>query len=160
MNELNQAGPGHVVPTPVITPEYVATLGQQELLDLWYASVQKLERAKEIVAEEQMLRRGVVSMFFPVTTEGTVDVPLSGGYVLKAATQFRREVDKAAYIAIHEELRAVGVPDTVIRWEPELDTKAYKALTGDALALMNTVVTTKPGFPAVSIVLPKRNRGA
>ena len=161
MNEQNQAGPGHVVPQPVITPEYVATLNAQQLLDLWYASVQKLEVAKEIVAEEQMLRRGVASMFFPEPKEGTNDVDLTGGYVLKATVQFRREIDKAAFLALRPELERAGVnPDTIVRWEPELETKEYRTLTGDALALFNTVVTTKSGLPSISIVLPKRKRGA
>lgn len=146
---------------PAITPEYVASLTQQQLLDLWYASVQALEKAKELVAEEQMLRRGVASMFFPEAKEGTTDVPLSDGYVLKATVQYRREVDKAAFLALRDELQQAGVnPDTVVRWEPELETKEYRTLAGDALALLNTVVTTKAGLPAIAIVLPKRKRGA
>lgn len=145
---------------PLITPEYIATLGKQELLDLWHASVQELEKAKELQATEQMLRRGVVSMFFPAPKEGTNDVELSAGYVLKASVQYTRKVDKAGLLSIQEDLRNLGVPDTVIRWEPELDTKQYRTLTGNALALLNTVVTTKPGLPQVEIVLPKRNRGA
>lgn len=146
---------------PAVTPEYVATLGKQELLDLWYASVQALEKAKEIMATEQMLRRGVASMFFPESKEGTSDVELTGGYVLKATVQYRREIDKAAFLAIQDELRQAGVnPDTVVRWEPELETREYRKLTGDALNLFNSVVTTKAGLPSIAIVLPKRNRGA
>jgi hypothetical protein len=145
-----------------VTPEYLATLNPQQLLELWHAKTIELEKAKQIVAEEQMIRGACVRQFFGEhPAEGTNSLDLTDGYVLKATVQYTRTVDKAAFLNIADQLRELIGPkvDEVVRWKPELATGEFRKLQGDAAALLNSVITTKSGLAGMEIVLPKRNRG-
>lgn len=145
-----------------ISPEYLATLNKQQLLELWHAKTQEAEKAKQVLAEEQMIRAACAREFFGEhPNEGTNSFELSDGYVLKATVQYTRTVDKAAFLNVSDRLRELLGPkvDELVRWKPDLAVGEFRKLEGEAAALMNSVTTTKSGLPGMEIVLPKRNRG-
>lgn len=109
-------------------------------------------------SQEMLLRTKIFKGLFPEPKEGTNSVPLgTEGWVIKAQHKITRTPDVALLTAKAAELREAGIPlDTVIRTIPELATGEYRKLTEEQQKLMDSVMTVKPGSPALEIVLPKR----
>lgn len=139
------------------TLQELALMSREEILVAWYKLQVEIEQAKELLGYEQLLRRVAAERYFPDSKEGVNDFEFDDGSVLKATVQYRREIDKAALLNIQQHLVDAGVPiDDVIRWTPELAVGEYRKLSGEGKALLDTVITTKPGLPALAIVRPKR----
>jgi hypothetical protein len=54
-----------------------------------------------------------------------------------------------------KELKKMKAPADLIKVKYELGVTEYRKLPSDLLALVNTVLTTKPGTPALELIPPK-----
>ena len=137
--------------------EKMARLGE------WYKSVQEAAAVKPIIENEQALRKEVMGLFFPTPVEGTNTVDLEGGWKLKGVHKLDRKVDEAALEAVMKKLREEYQynADTLIKQEPKLDTKAYKALVTinpEAAKAFEEALTIKPGSPTLELIAPKESK--
>lgn len=125
----------------------------------WHAALVAAAAAKPLVEAEQALRKEVAKLFFPDPTEGTNSTDLAQGWKLKLTHKIDRKVDEAALAAVKEELRKLDInPDPLVRFKPELDTKAYKALklvNEDATKIFDQALVIKESSPTLELVAPK-----
>lgn len=139
-------------------PENTVT---QKDLEEWYALQDQLKKVK---ASEMLLRQKIYKGMFNEPKEGTNSVPLGdSGWVIKAKRVINRDIDQAALqhsMAIDEatkmsRLSANGIHvEQLIKWSPELVTKAYRLLTEEQVKIFDEVLIIKDGSPALEIVLP------
>lgn len=128
-------------------------------LQEWTAVLQEVAGAKLVIEKEQALRKEVAKLFFVEPAEGTNTEDLEGGWKLKLTHKIDRKVDEASLFAVKEELRKLNInPDALVRFKPELDTKAYKALklvNEDAAKVFEQALLIKEASPALELVAPK-----
>lgn len=139
-------------------PENTVT---QKDLEEWYRLKEQLASVK---SAEMMLRLKIYKGLFVAPKEGTNTVPLGDqGWVIKAKRVINRDVDQAALqhsMAIDEatqmsRLSSNGIHvEQLIKWTPELVTKAYRLLTEEQVKIFDEVLVIKDGSPALEIVLP------
>ena len=126
-------------------------------LERWYVLQEELARKRN---EEQLLRQKIFNGMFHEPVEGTNNLDLADGYVLKGKRVINRTVDEAAFKSSIEELAKNGIrTDEIVKYKPELVTSAYRKLTEEQRHLMDTVLIIKDGMPGLEIVLPKKGRG-
>lgn len=144
----------------MLTLVELSRMSREEVFVLWHNTLPQVEEAKALIAYEQLLRKHVFDNYFHTFHEGTNALDFSDGSRLRGVVQFRREVNREVLINIGQQLRDMGLPvDSIVRWKPELDTTAYKALPeGPALDLLNSAIVTKPGLPALELYTPKRRK--
>lgn len=112
--------------------------------------------AKPLVEKEMVLRRAVAVAAFADPKEGTNKVDLPNNWQLKLTHPIDRRVLEAELDINIEQLKAAGINvDEVVRWKPELNTKAYRELTDEQRKLLDTVLNIKPGTPSLELVPPK-----
>jgi hypothetical protein len=139
-------------------PENTVT---QKDLEEWYRLKEQLASVK---ASEMLLRQKIYKGLFIDPKEGTNSVPLGNdGWLIKAKRVINRDVDQAALqhsMAIDEatkmsRLSANGIHvEQLIKWTPELVTKAYRLLTEEQVKIFDEVLIIKDGSPSLEIVLP------
>jgi hypothetical protein len=123
------------------------------LLAEWQRLAHELGRLK---SQEFLLRARVFQHFFPTPEEGTNKCPLGKGYTLKANYPLNRTVDPEALKSHDNELKAALIDtELVIKYKPEVVTSCYRQLTAEQQKLFDTVLTIKPGAPALEITKPK-----
>ncbi len=135
----------------MLTPESL------DLLKQWAEQKDKLATICEpIVAEEMRLRKLVFALAFPTPVEGTNDLDLPNGWKIKGTYKLDRKLDEAALPAVLETLRQQGVvADSLIRRKPEIDTKAYRALSDANRLIFEQAMTIKPASPTLELNPPK-----
>jgi len=134
------------------------TPAQKDALASWYQAARAAEKAKKLIAHEQALRANLFGMLHLDTAEGTHKAELPDGWQLKYKTPYVRKVDARVVESLRAPLAALRVSlDSVIEWKPGLNTDAYRELTAEARALLDTCLTTTPGAPAVELVPPKED---
>lgn len=139
-------------------PENTVT---QKDLEEWYKLKEQLASVK---SAEMMLRLKIYKGLFVAPKEGTNTVPLgSDGWVIKAKRVIQRDVDQAALqhsMAVDEatkmsRLSSNGIHvEQLIKWSPELVTKAYRLLTEEQVKIFDEVLIIKDGSPSLEITLP------
>jgi len=139
-------------------PENTVT---QKDLEEWYCLKEQLASVK---ASEMLLRQKIYKGLFINPKEGTNTVPLgTEGWVIKAKRVINRDIDQAALqhsMAIDDStkmsrLSSNGIHvEQLIKWVPELVTKAYRLLTEEQVKIFDEVLIIKDGSPALEIVLP------
>lgn len=135
-------------------PENVVT---QADMERWFTVSKELGKLK---AEEQLLRMKIFNGKFPDAKEGTNSFDLPDGYCLKGKRVINRTVDDAAFKSSIEDLAKAGIrTDEIVKFKPELVTKAYRELTEEQRTLMDCVLIIKDGMPGLEIVKPKRAKG-
>lgn len=135
-------------------PENTVT---QADMERWYVVQDQLSKLKN---EEQLLRQKIFKSMFPNPKEGTNNLDLPDGYVLKGKRTINRTVDEAAFKASIEELAKNGIAtDAIVKFKPELVTSEYRTLTDEQRNLFDCVLIIKDGMPGLEIVKPKRTRG-
>lgn len=136
-----------------MTPEQIL------LLSHWAAALAKLPDAKVLIENEMKLRKEMMASFFPTPVEGVNTLDLEQGWVLRANYKIERKIDEAMLPTVNAELRKIGVnPDPLVRYKPELDTKAYKALVQInpiAAKVFDDAMTSKPASPVLELKAPK-----
>lgn len=138
-----------------------ATAVTAQDLATWYQLKAELARVK---AAEAMLRSRIFKAYFPVPVEGTNTAPINDGTgaVVKATHVLNRAIDQGSLDALRTALTAEGsnlpkVPlEKLIKWTPEVITKAYRELTEEERLCFDQCLIIKPGSPQVEITIPKR----
>jgi hypothetical protein len=127
------------------------------LLKEWTELKQRIEtECKPLIEQEMALRKTIFTQAFPKPTEGTNSEDLPEGWVIKGVYKLERKIDPDVLPAIRAELQKQEVNlDTLIRWKPELETKAYKALNETARAIFDNALTIKPSSPTLELHPPK-----
>lgn len=128
----------------------------------WRVVYDKIEAYEPILAplveEEAKLRKAVIEAAFPdgqENHEGTNNLEIWPGWILKAVVKISRQVDEAAWPAIKEELRKRNVPvDFLIRLKPEVALKVYRDLREDERKVFDQCLVIKPSTPNLQL-LPK-----
>lgn len=135
----------------------VITVDLLEKMRVWNDAVAQVENiAKPLIATEMALRKELFAMAFPSPKEGTNDLALPNGWKAKAVYKLDRKLDEAALPAVMDALRKLDViAESLVRYKPELDTKAYKALSDANQAIFNQCLTIKPASPSLELIQPK-----
>lgn len=132
----------------------------------WQKAADALSAAKDY---EARLRVVVVELNFPDPKEGTNRNQLPDGRSIKCSVPYRYDLsnkEAKAEKAI-DDMTAISqqagfVADRLIKWEPELSIKEYRLLNPDnpaaqteeqkrILAILQTILTIKPGSPQIEI---------
>jgi hypothetical protein len=140
----------------------------------WEHAKEELERVKTL---ENVLRMKIFRGLFPGAREGTNNVRLPTGDLIKADNKINRSVDQERLDHLkqykvgdmREWLTSLGIdvaglnPDTpvievlklrldqLIEYKPGLVTKEYRTLTKEQQAVFDSVLDIKPGTPQLSI---------
>lgn len=131
---------------------------------LWWETQQQLSKLK---ATEALLRNKIFKHWFPAPVEGTNSLPLPDGFVAKGVYKINRDVDEAALKLYTSSQVVEGVPagpsvfeahqisvDALIRYKPELNIRAYRALTDEQRKIFDQALTIKVGMPDLKISPP------
>ena len=131
-------------------------LDMQDLI-AWDQAKQELNKWK---ATEMLLRLKIFKAAFPAPKEGTNNLTLASGYILKGKYGLNRDVDPGELFARTEAFREAGIPvDALIKRSPELVKAKYNELTDEQRTLFDNVLIIKPGTPAIEIAPPAKKRG-
>lgn len=148
----------------------VRTMDETQKAEL-YDTISEWHKAKakaaEWTAKEMELRKAIGAKFFADATEGTNNLALDYGKVLKFTKTISRSPDKAQLNAVLFEERkklaedpeyksnVMPLIDDVISYEPKVSVSEWKKLDADQQKLLADVVTEKDGAPSLSIETPK-----
>jgi hypothetical protein len=126
----------------------------QEEMNEWYELTQKMAEMK---TRELVLRNKIFNSYFPDPVEGTNNIPLEDGFVLKAQYKLNRTVDEAVLSEKAQEFKDAKIPvkDLVVL-KPELSTRVYRELTEEQRALFDKALVIRPGTPQLEITKAKR----
>lgn len=149
--------------TPQATAAAPLTKEQKDkLLSDWQAAKTALEQWKTY---EQELRKYIVEnggFFDPSKEKGTENVDLGNGYKLKAKKSITYKVEnkKGEAIQMVQRLASLGEASAVkaselFRFDANLRTSIYKTLNEAEKALVDEIITTKPGMPTLELVESK-----
>lgn len=115
----------------------------------------KAELAK-IKAREIELRKSIANELFPNPDEGTNTHELGKGYKVKLVHKLNRTIDEATLASV---LARVPGAEACIKNKPELVIKQFRNLTDDDRLIFEECLITKPGTPALELVIPKEVQG-
>lgn len=135
------------------------------ILGQWNATKSDLEIAK---ASELELRKAALAQAFEweegAEMKGSKTTPLPNGFKAKGEFKIYSKLENKAgeteaalnRICELDPENGPGIARRLVKWKPELSETEYKALGPEAKAIIDTVLTTKPGTPSLSIVPPKK----
>lgn len=129
----------------------------QETFLAWQQLAQQLEALK---ARELELRLQVAEFYFPeADDEGSTSMDLGEGWKLTLVKRVNRSManSKGETDAIVKQLPP-EVAEKVVGWKPELKLREYRKLAPEYRAVLDSVVTTRPGTPALKLVPPKEDK--
>lgn len=154
----------------------------KDKLATWYALCKRIaDECKPLIEQERAMRAELFAELFPTPQEGTNTYDLGDGYEVKGKYPIERKVD-ATVLETLRTLRLGDLPpnllamvhpageydpnmlvttrlslnlDTVVKWEPKLETKPYRELTDEQRAIFERCLTSKPGSIALEVVKPK-----
>lgn len=130
----------------------------------WWGLKAKINKYKPLVEPlvdaEKKLRLSIVAVLWPADkpeNEGTQRVELGSGYKLKANVKIDRKVLKDRVLGVLESMKKSGMPtDDLINWEPQLNLKAYRALTAEQQKVVEEALEIKPASPTLELEEPKK----
>lgn len=125
---------------------------ETSLLQQWNETLGELAALK---AKEMSLRKQLVATVFPNVIEGVQTLPLNNGWQLKMTQPFTWSLDQAKVPALLKELKKLKADPTLIKTKYELSIGEFRKLEGEALLLVQDIMTTKPGAPSLELVPPK-----
>jgi hypothetical protein len=127
----------------------------------WFELQRQLAALK---SRESLARANVFKHCFPEGSykpEGTNNFELPDHWLLKAVTSLNRTLSIETLRALSEELFKMGVVvDDLVRWKPELDLPAYRALNDEQRKVFDQALEIKPGTPQMKIELPAKFKNA
>lgn len=130
-----------------------------EALVKWGAISEQLETIK---TAEMNLRKIIFGECFPNPKEGTNNLELGAGYILKGTHKLSYNVSNQddvctkALEAIHDTgNEGPFIAERLIKWKPELSTSEYKKADDKYKKLLEPCLTIKPGSPSLELVAPK-----
>ncbi len=104
---------------------------------------------------ERKLRKEIFDEFFPNPKEGTNRAELMMGHSIVATYPIDRKVDLTSYTAISEQFEENKIPINIVKYEPKLDVRVYKAMTGQQQLFFDQALIIKPGSIQMKIEPPK-----
>ena len=122
-------------------------------LEQWRKCALELSRIKD---EEMRLRKEIFAAAFTSPVEGTNKHELMEGWQLKATYPYTRALDQTKCEALLKNFKKQKLDD-LIKVKYELNVTDYKKLAEDDVtkAVLDAIMTTKPGAPALELVAPK-----
>lgn len=160
----------------------VQPLPLKERLAQWFELCKRIEaECKPLIETERKMRAELFAEMFPAPKEGTNTFDLGDGFEVKGKYPIERKVDPAVVDTLRT-LRLGDLPpnllamvhpvgeydpamlvterlalniDSLLKWEPKLETKPYRELTAEQVAIFDRCLTSKPGSIALEIVKPK-----
>lgn len=119
----------------------------------WYQLQAQLAQVK---AEEMVLRKRLFGNYFPAPREGTNNLTLPDGAVLKGDHKISRDIDQALLQVNGPALVEEGIPvGKLVQWQPSLVMKEYRELEEKQRLRFDICLTIKPGSPTLQIAIPK-----
>lgn len=131
-------------------------------LRMWQAMEGAMKFTK---AAEIEMRKAVFAAYFK-HDKGTENIDLGQGYKLKGVAELNYNLDKTKVDDVLDGIEKMGergaiIVETLVKYKPELSLTEYKKLAEsdnqvdkNALALIQSVITTSPGSPTLTIVPP------
>lgn len=127
-----------------------------EKLKRWNELRETIAAFKTTIDEEMTLRKELFAEAFPSPVEGTNNLELPGGWVLKTTYKLDRKLDSSALPAVLAELRKHDVPaDSLVDYEPKLNLKMYRTLSDANRSIFDQAMTIKPASPTLELNPPK-----
>lgn len=125
-------------------------------LQKWSEAVAAVKEVCPPLLEAEMaLRKEVFSHAFPVPKEGTNQVELPHGWVLKGQHKLSYKVDADALVAVFTEIRKMGFnPDPLVVPEPKLVLANYRLLPENIAHIFNQALEVKPQSPILELIAP------
>lgn len=115
----------------------------KNVLEEWIDAAASLKAAK---AEEMELRKDICEILQEADSRyGTLNFDVHG-FKLKATFGLSYKIDEEALEAIQADLSEADL--ACIRWKPQLDVAAFKALGSD---LLNSIVIVTPAAPSLKV---------
>lgn len=122
----------------------------------WYRLKGELAAVK---AKEMLLRTKIANAIFPMRVEGTNSHDLADGWVLKCKHVITRDIDEAALNILGNEMVSKGIPvANLLKYKPSLVLSEYRKLTEEQRQEFDQVLISKPGTPALDVMLPAKNK--
>lgn len=124
-----------------------------DTLEAWRKAALELAMWKE---REMTLRKVVFADAFPNPVEGTNKHEVMDGWTIKATQPYTRALDQSKVEPILKDLKKQKLGD-LIKVKYELSVTDYKKLAEDdpAKAVIDAILTTKPGAPSLELIAPK-----
>lgn len=127
------------------------TKKRSDMLSAWQEAGDLLAAYK---GKEMTLRKQLVQDFFPSPVEGVNTYCMPAGYLLKLTHKIERKIDEAALSDVLEQMEE-GTEDTLVKYKPSLNKKAYDLLPTDEQTIFLEALIIKPGTPSMTIIAPK-----
>lgn len=157
-------------------------LTQEDMVE-WFETAKQLADLK---SKEMLLRLKIFKHYFPTPVEGTNSVSLPDGYIVKGVFKIQRDIDPAALEALqkltvgdaYEMLKSYGMvvegvdpalpllafmklsPDKLVKYDPALAIKEYRALTEEQRRIFEQCMVIKAGSPSLAIAPPTAKSAA
>jgi hypothetical protein len=131
---------------------------RDKLIVAWKTAKEELAIAK--VAESQ-LRKLVIETLFPThKEEGTENFELGNGYKVKAVFKQTYSLSADDVVGCLEQMAELDeagkvYAERLVKFKPELSTSEYKKLPEPYKALIDLILTVKPASPSLELVEPK-----
>ena len=120
-------------------------------LEQWRAAARELELVRD---NEMRLRKELVAECFPNMVEGVSYLDLMSGWKLKVNQPFTRSLDQDKAPEVLKALKKIKA-DGAVKIKYDLSVAVYRTLDGQARALVDDILTTKPGSPSLEVVPAK-----
>lgn len=121
-------------------------------LEQWRKLATQLSAIKN---DEMKLRKELFKEGFIAPVEGANTIELQDGWMLKATVPYTRALDQEKVPEVLKELKKAKAPATLIRAKYELSIADYRKLDDKQQALVDAILTTKPGAPSLELIPPK-----
>jgi hypothetical protein len=135
-----------------------ADMSDLDLYALW-SKTQGL--AATFKQKEAELRTEIVKRSFAESPNGTTNVNLPKGFVLKCVKKVNYNVDQKEVTAALNEIQKLGnegqfIAGRLIKWKAELSLTEYKLAPANVKSVIDRVITIVPAMPTLEIVEPKK----
>lgn len=139
------------------------TVDKFEKLKQWYETkIRADSEAKPLIEAEMVLRKEVVTLFFPESKEGTNTLALQNGWKLKYTKKLDYQVQQDVLAEVKDTLYSMNTPlDEIIKYKPSLSTSAYKTLrqlNPQACDLLDTALVVKLSSPTLELAQKKASK--
>lgn len=122
-------------------------------LEQWRKAASDLSRIK---TEEMKLRKELFADNFDRPSEGVNSIELPEGWTLKATVPYTRNLNQVRAVDVVKLLKKMKAPAGLIKTSYTLSVSDYKKLTDENVKrLVDDILTTAPGTPAMELVPPK-----
>lgn len=118
----------------------------------WEALRAQLDETKDA---EMSLRQQIAAQAFLNPTKGTNTATFTDGTHVKCVFGFNRSIDLALLQNTGQQMHAQGVPlDRLVKWTPTVVESEYEALAPELRAIFDSVVTSTPSAPQLTVIRP------